>query len=189
MRNAVQLLQSHAGCWGGRGGPFRTMPTGGGGELLSPTPNSGDSSSICTVTLGSAPSLCPSLPRAARLPAPHPSGPWNGRGGEEACAAAQAVAPSTEPARFSRVSESRCTAGCLWPKRLVRAAHDVMLTRARSGPWVCACPCPWAAQSPGWMLVTAPATQLPYKPWNATALPMLLMLQQLARKLLLKGRH
>lgn len=129
MRNAVQPLQSHAGCWGGRGGPFRTMPTAGGGELLSPTPNSGDSSSICTVTLGSAPSSCPSaLPRAAQLPALHPSGPWNGQGGEEACAAARAVAPSTEPARFSRVSESRCTAGCSWLKCLVQAAHGVMLT-------------------------------------------------------------
>lgn len=64
----------------------------------------------------------------------------------------------------------------------------MMLVQAGSGPWARVSPCPWAAWSPGWVLAVALATQLPYKPWNAIALPVLLTLGQLAWRPLLEGR-
>lgn len=54
MKNAAQPLQSHSGCFWGRGGPFRSMPAAGGGELLSPSPSGGSGFPVCTTTPGSA---------------------------------------------------------------------------------------------------------------------------------------
>lgn len=115
---------------------------------------------------------------------------WAGRGGSLRCCLQCClhwdVALSTKPAHFFSGSKSHL---CCW--LLVAEAPGVSCAGcdacSESGPWARLGPCPWAAWSHGWVLAVALATQLPYKPWNAIALPVLLTLGQLAQRPLLEG--
>lgn len=161
------------------------MPAAGGGEPLSPSSSRGAGFPVHTMTPDSAswdPACALPLSLLLRAPSSTPELALERAGrGRSLCCCPRCclhwdVAPSAKPARFSSVSKSRYAAGCSWLRCLVRAAPNVMLAQVRSGPWVRAGPCPQAAQSPGWVLAMTPATQLPYKPWNVTASPVLLTL-------------
>lgn len=131
--SAAQPLQSHPGCWGRQGRPLpeRAPRRGRAAALDASEPRTGSDPHRDTVLTVLGPSLCRALALSARGCSP----------------AGKGHVPSTKPAHF--LSTNARAARCSCPGHLVRASPGVMLTEARSGPWVRVGPCPWVAWPTG----------------------------------------